>query len=315
MGVWSATPETKQYFLFIAHAPIPGIQIHFFWPMVCSGMGATPEPKQCFSALCSSNTTILGTQKHLCWCMGHSGTGVWGATQNLNNVFWHCAVQTPPSQVSKNNFAGVWGTVAWVFGPPPQKQDNFFGIVQLKQPHPRYPKAPLLAYGAQWYGSLERHPRTQTIFFCIVQFKQPHPRYPKTTLLAYRAQWYGCLERHLRNQTIFFCIVQFKHYHPRFPRTPLLAYGVQWYGCLERNPRTYTLFFGIVHRKHLHPRYPTTTFLAYGVHWYGRNPRTQTIFLGGHWGSFGPGPRLWQGCSSVSAPQKKTSERMLFFFS
>ena len=48
----------------------------------------------------------------------------------------------------------------------------------FKQPDPRYPKTPLLAYGVQWYGCLGRHPRTQTILFGIVQFKHPHPRYP-----------------------------------------------------------------------------------------------------------------------------------------
>ena len=82
--------------------------------------------------------------------------------------------------------------------------------MQFKQPHHRYPKTSLLAYGVQWYGCLGRHPRTQRIFFRIVHFNQPHPRYPKTPLLAYREQRYGCLGRHPKMQRIFFGIVQFK---------------------------------------------------------------------------------------------------------
>ena len=44
--------------------------VHYLcWPVGYSGMGvwgATPEPKQYFLALCTSNTIIRGTQKHLC---------------------------------------------------------------------------------------------------------------------------------------------------------------------------------------------------------------------------------------------------------
>ena len=39
---------------------------------------------------------------------------------------------------------------------PEPKQ--YFGIVQFKHQHPRYPKTPLLAYGVQWYGCLDCHP-------------------------------------------------------------------------------------------------------------------------------------------------------------
>ena len=52
---------------------------------------ATPEPKQYVSVLCSSNTRIIGIQKYFCWPVGYRGMGV----------------QTPPSKVSKNNFAGA----------------------------------------------------------------------------------------------------------------------------------------------------------------------------------------------------------------
>ena len=88
--------------------------------------GATPEPKQYFLAVCSSNTPILGMQKHLFWPIGYSGMGVWGATPESRDIFWHCAVLTPPSHVSNNTFAGLWGTMVWVFGAPPQNPNNIF---------------------------------------------------------------------------------------------------------------------------------------------------------------------------------------------
>ena len=147
-----------------------------------------------------------------------------------------------------STFAGLWGTEVWVFGSPLQNTKIFFGIVQFKHPHSRYPKTSLLANRVARYGCLWRHPRTQTIFFCIVQFKHPHPRYPKTSLLAYGAQRCGCFRRHLRSQ-IFFCIVLFKHDHPRYPKTLLLAYRVQRYGCFGRHPRTQRIFFGILQFK------------------------------------------------------------------
>ena len=81
---------------------------------------------------CSSITTVLGIQKHL---------------------------------------PGLWSTVVWVFGAPSQNPNNVFGIVQFKNPNPRYPKTPLLAYGVQWYGCSACHPRAQTIVFGIVQIK------------------------------------------------------------------------------------------------------------------------------------------------
>ena len=70
----------------------------------------------------------------------------------------------------------------------------------------------MLACRIQRYGRLGRHPRSQTIFFGIVQFKEHHRRYPKTPLLACRVWRYGCLGRHARTQTILFGIVQFKHH-------------------------------------------------------------------------------------------------------
>ena len=54
---------------------------------------------------------------------------------------------------------GVWGAT--------QNLNFLFGIVLFKQPHPRYPKTPVLAYGAQRYGCLGRYPRTQTIILAL----------------------------------------------------------------------------------------------------------------------------------------------------
>ena len=54
--------------------------------------------------------------------------------------------------------AGLWSTVVRVFGEPPHYRNNVFGIVQFKHHYPSYQKTPLLAYGVQWYGWLERRP-------------------------------------------------------------------------------------------------------------------------------------------------------------
>ena len=88
--------------------------------------------------------------------------GVGAAPQNPNNIFWHRAIETRRSEVSKNTFAGLWGTTgmgvwgataepkqmflifcssntpilgiqiiaglldAWVFGAPPQNPNDIF---------------------------------------------------------------------------------------------------------------------------------------------------------------------------------------------
>ena len=128
--------------------------------------------------------------------------------------------------------------------------------MQFKQPYPEDPKTPLLAYGVQCYGCLERHPRTRTIFSGIVQFKHPYPRYPKTPLLAFGVQWYGCLERHPRTQTISSAIAQVKHPHPEYLKTPLLGglWGtvVRVFGALPRNPNKTFRHCGVLSiQKHL----------------------------------------------------------------
>ena len=45
--------------------------------------GATLDPKQYVSALFSSHIKILGIQKHLCWPVGYSGMGGWGANPTM----------------------------------------------------------------------------------------------------------------------------------------------------------------------------------------------------------------------------------------
>ena len=112
--------------------PALGIQKHLCWPVGYSGLavwGATPEPKQYVSALCSSITIIRGTQKHLYYPVGYNGMGVWGAT--------------------------------------PEPKRFFFAIVQFEYHHFRYQKPSLLACGVQWCGWLGRHPRTQTILLAL----------------------------------------------------------------------------------------------------------------------------------------------------
>ena len=172
--------------------------------------------------------------------------------QNPNSVFWHCAVETSQSYVSKNTFASLWGTLVWVFWAPSQNPNSIFGIVHFKHNHHRAPKTPLLACGVQGYGCLRRHPITHAILFGTVQFEHHHPRCPKTPLLACWVQWYGCLGRHPRTQTICFGTVQFKHHHERNSKTPLLACGVHCYGRLGRHPGTQTVCCGTVQFKHDH---------------------------------------------------------------
>ena len=110
MSVEGATPEPKQYFLALCSSnnSFLDIQKHFFWPMVCRSMGvwgATPEPEQYFLALCSSNTPMPGIQKHLFWSMGYSGMGVWSATPEPKQYFQAlCSSNTPILGIQKHLF-------------------------------------------------------------------------------------------------------------------------------------------------------------------------------------------------------------------
>ena len=141
-----------------------------------SGRGvwsATPEPKQYFLALCSPNTTIIGIKKHLCWTAAYIGMGVRGATPDHEEYFlalcsskhpqprhpktpwlaygiqrYGCLERHPRTQTIllgivqfKNphprhpkTFAGLWGTVVWVFGAPPQTPNSIFWHCALKTP-------------------------------------------------------------------------------------------------------------------------------------------------------------------------------------
>ena len=120
--------------------------------------GALPlNPNNIFLALSISNTPILGIQKHLFWPMVCRRMSVWGATPEPKQFFWHCPLQTPQSQISKNTFSGPWCTNGCL-GRHPRTQRILFGIVHCKQLNPRYPKTPFLAHGVQTYGCLGRHP-------------------------------------------------------------------------------------------------------------------------------------------------------------
>ena len=113
------------------------------------------------------NTAILGIQKHLCWPVGCTGMGVWGATPEPLNMFWLCAFQTPLYRVSKTTFARLWGAQVWVFGAPPENHSIFSGLAHSKRPYTGYPKTPLLASGEHRYECLGRHPRTQGHFLAF----------------------------------------------------------------------------------------------------------------------------------------------------
>ena len=103
----------------ISNTPMLGIQKHFFWLMMCRGMGvwgATPKPSQSFLARPILNTPILGIQSTRArpWC---AEVWVFGApAQNPNDIH--------PSQVSENTFSGPGCAEAWVFGAPPQNPKN-----------------------------------------------------------------------------------------------------------------------------------------------------------------------------------------------
>ena len=122
--------------------------------------------------------------------------------KNPNNMFWHCAFQTPPLQVSKIFFLlANSGPRYGCLGRHPRTQTIVFGILHFRHHHARYPEVVLLVNTVPRYGCLGRHPITQTIFFLL---SAVHPRYPTTPLLAYGVLRYGCLVRRPRTQRLFF---------------------------------------------------------------------------------------------------------------
>ena len=137
--------------------------------------GGGPEDGLAPAATACSNDR--NSNRNLGWAFG-------APPQSPNNLFWHCAVQTYLPQVSKNTFAGLWGTVVGVFGAPLQNTYNIFGTEQFKHTYPRYPNTLSLAYGVRWYGCLERQPGTQTLFLALrtsnttVIGMQKHLRWP-----------------------------------------------------------------------------------------------------------------------------------------
>ena len=125
-------PRTQRIFLAlpISNTPIPGIQNHFFWPMVCRGMGvwgATLEPRQYILALPIAKhpharypkTSFLahGVQRY--GCLGRH-------PRTQNNMFWYFTFQTPSCQVFKNTFSDPWCAEPWVFGAPLQNPNSIF---------------------------------------------------------------------------------------------------------------------------------------------------------------------------------------------
>ena len=128
---------------------------------------ATLKPERSFLALCSSNTPIIGIQKHLCCGMGYSGMPVWGATPEPKRYFLALCSSNTPIIGIHNPFAVLWDTVVTAFGAPPRNQTIFFDIVQLKHPHHRYSKLLMLSYGVQWGRHLGRHPETKQYFWAL----------------------------------------------------------------------------------------------------------------------------------------------------
>ena len=95
--------------------------------------GPSPEPKQYFLALCSSNTPTPVTQKHLCW-LGYSGMGVSGATPEPKQFFGivhlrRCfLVRTKKKEVDKKPRGGPETAVKKPAAIPPQ------GCARARQP-------------------------------------------------------------------------------------------------------------------------------------------------------------------------------------
>ena len=87
--------------LRISNTPILGTQKSPFWPMVCRGTGVwgtTPEPKQFFLALCSSNTPILSIKTNLLLAYGVQWYGCLECHPITQTIFfWHRPFQTLPS--------------------------------------------------------------------------------------------------------------------------------------------------------------------------------------------------------------------------
>ena len=180
----------------VSNTTILGTQKHLCWPMMCRGMGgwsATPESKQYFLASCVSNTPLLGIQKHLFWPMVRAGMGGWKATPESTQYFLVRGVTAHLgySGLHYGYFQVCFTCERTLRACTPERKKKkkkrihtiFFGIVCFKHTHSRYPKIPSLAHGVQRYGWLERHLRIQAMFFGIVFFKHIHSRYPKIFFL------------------------------------------------------------------------------------------------------------------------------------
>ena len=79
------------------------------------------------------------------------------------------------------------------------------------------------------------------------------------------------------------------------------------FGAPPQNPNN-IFWHRPLQTQHSHPRYPKTPFLAHGVQRCGclrGHPGSQTIFFGGHWGLFGPGPPFMAGLQLSTSPPER----------
>ena len=84
-GCLERHPRTQTTFFRIVHFKRPNPRYPKTPLLACrvqgyGCLGRHPRTQTIFLALCISNTPILGIQKHVCWRVGYSGMGVWGAT-------------------------------------------------------------------------------------------------------------------------------------------------------------------------------------------------------------------------------------------
>ena len=99
MRAWSATPKPHMFGIAhfkLRHTRYPKTLVLADLMQRYARLERHTKPPHLFT-LRSANTPILGIQKHLFWPIVRRGLGVWGATPEPHQLFWHCAAQTPPS--------------------------------------------------------------------------------------------------------------------------------------------------------------------------------------------------------------------------
>ena len=185
MGVWRATPEPNFFFgivHFKHHLPrYPAACLLAYGVQWYGCLWRHSRTETIFLALCISNTTIPGTQKHVCWPLEYCGMGVWAATPEPEQYFWHCAFQTPPFQVPQNTFAGLWSTVVWVFGAPPQNPNNVFWHSAFQTPLSQVPKNTFAGLWSTMVWVFGPPPQNPNNIFCHCAFQTPPSQVAKNT--------------------------------------------------------------------------------------------------------------------------------------